>query len=180
MVLMNGRCPLLTQDGLCPIVTELGEEFLSTTCHTHPRFTEVYGGYQETMLSVSCPEAARLLLDRTERIENFYEKLCSHTFNRELKVQKYSSKEYPGYSYIKIYNANAAKEHMMKYLTAMLKVDQVVTFGTIPNKYDVVVEGNDINQVVRTLHSMYEPLPWSRYAPSHFRKNKEQICNTKK
>ena len=66
MVLMNGRCPLLTQDGLCPIVTELGEEFLSTTCHTHPRFTEVYGGYQETMLSVSCPEAARLLLDRTE------------------------------------------------------------------------------------------------------------------
>lgn len=66
MALADGRCPLLTAGGLCPIVTELGEEFLSTTCHMHPRFTEVYGGYQETMLSVSCPEAARLLLDRTE------------------------------------------------------------------------------------------------------------------
>ena len=65
MVLDHGRCPLLTDDGLCPIVMELGEEFLSTTCHTHPRFTEVYGGYQETALSVSCPEAARLLLERT-------------------------------------------------------------------------------------------------------------------
>ena len=64
MKLENGRCPLLTQDGLCPIVTQLGEDFLSTTCHTHPRFTEIYGGLQETMLSISCPEAARLLLDR--------------------------------------------------------------------------------------------------------------------
>lgn len=66
MVLENGRCPLLTEDGLCPIVQQLGEEFLSTTCHTHPRFTEIYGGLQETMLSVSCPEAARLLLTRQE------------------------------------------------------------------------------------------------------------------
>ena len=66
MVLENGRCSLLTEDGLCPIVQQLGEEFLSTTCHTHPRFTEIYGGLQETMLSVSCPEAARLLLTRQE------------------------------------------------------------------------------------------------------------------
>lgn len=64
MALVDGKCPLLTEDGLCPIVTEFGEEFLSTTCHTHPRFTEIYGGLQETMLSISCPEAARLLLER--------------------------------------------------------------------------------------------------------------------
>ena len=64
MVLRDGRCPLLTEDGLCPIVSQLGEDFLSTTCHTHPRFTEIYGGLAETMLSVSCPEAARLLLER--------------------------------------------------------------------------------------------------------------------
>lgn len=64
MALQGGRCPLLTPAGLCPIVTELGEDFLSETCHTHPRFTEVYGGLRETMLSVSCPEAARLLLTR--------------------------------------------------------------------------------------------------------------------
>ena len=29
------KSPLLTEQGLCPIITELGEEFLSTTCHTH-------------------------------------------------------------------------------------------------------------------------------------------------
>ena len=66
MALEHGRCPLLTAEGLCPIVTELGEDFLSETCHTHPRFTEVYGGLRETMLSISCPEAAPLLVTRTE------------------------------------------------------------------------------------------------------------------
>lgn len=66
MVLDHGHCPLLTEDGLCAIVLEKGEDYLSITCHTHPRFTEIYGGLQETMLSVSCPEAARLLLDREE------------------------------------------------------------------------------------------------------------------
>ncbi len=64
MALERGRCPLLTEDGLCSIVLEKGEEFLSTTCHTHPRFTEIYGNLSETMLSVSCPEAARLLLEQ--------------------------------------------------------------------------------------------------------------------
>lgn len=65
MALQDGHCPLLTEEGLCPIVTALGEDFLSVTCHTHPRFTEIYGGLRETMLSISCPEAARLLLTRT-------------------------------------------------------------------------------------------------------------------
>lgn len=66
IALVDGKCPLLTKDGLCPIVTELGEDFLCTTCHAHPRFTEIYGGLLETMLCISCPEAARLLLQRTE------------------------------------------------------------------------------------------------------------------
>lgn len=63
---IDGRCPMLTADGLCPIITAHGQEALSVTCDTHPRFTEVYGGYAETALCVSCPEAARLLLERTE------------------------------------------------------------------------------------------------------------------
>lgn len=61
---INGRCPMLTEDGLCPIITQYGTDALSITCDSHPRFTEIYGGYQETTLCVSCPEAARLLLER--------------------------------------------------------------------------------------------------------------------
>lgn len=64
MALRNGRCPMLAEDGLCDIISQLGEEALCSGCHTHPRFTEIYGGLQETVFSVSCPAAAKLLLER--------------------------------------------------------------------------------------------------------------------
>ena len=64
----HGRCPLLTEDGLCPIVSEQGNDFLCTNCRVYPRFTEIYGGLAETALSLSCPEAARLLLEQQEKL----------------------------------------------------------------------------------------------------------------
>lgn len=64
LALDRGRCPMLTDDNLCRIIAERGEELLCTTCREHPRFTEIYGGLAETALSLSCPEAARLLLTR--------------------------------------------------------------------------------------------------------------------
>lgn len=66
--LRNGACALLRADGLCPIQAEYGLEALCTTCRTHPRFIEEYGASQELSLSVSCPEAARLLLERKTKI----------------------------------------------------------------------------------------------------------------
>ena len=61
---MNGanQCPLLTADRLCRIHAELGEELLSHACATYPRIVHSIAGIQETALSLSCPEAARLVL----------------------------------------------------------------------------------------------------------------------
>ncbi len=61
--LEKGRCPFLRGDGLCDLILELGEEALSVTCREHPRFVEEYGELHEVCLSISCPEAARLLLE---------------------------------------------------------------------------------------------------------------------
>lgn len=58
----GGCCVLLRDDGLCPIQAAYGAEALCRTCYTHPRFTEEYGQTAELTLSLSCPEAARLLL----------------------------------------------------------------------------------------------------------------------
>ncbi len=60
----DGRCPMLTEDNLCALILEHGEDCLCTTCDEHPRFTEIYGGLQEITLALSCPKAADLLLDR--------------------------------------------------------------------------------------------------------------------
>lgn len=59
----DGYCVLLTEDGLCPIQRDWGEEHLCAHCKAYPRFTEEYGCLTETALAVSCPEAARLLLE---------------------------------------------------------------------------------------------------------------------
>jgi lysine-N-methylase len=56
------ECPLLTADHLCGVQKELGEGMLSHTCATYPRIVHSLGGVREAGLTLSCPEAARLVL----------------------------------------------------------------------------------------------------------------------
>ena len=64
----DGKCVLLTEDGLCPLQAQFGEKGLCRICASHPRFLEEYGAVQEITLCVSCPEAARLLLEHPEPV----------------------------------------------------------------------------------------------------------------
>lgn len=63
MTILDGRCPMWRQDGLCRIQAELGESALCKVCREFPRLTHDYGDFVETGLELSCPEAARLILD---------------------------------------------------------------------------------------------------------------------
>lgn len=101
-----------------------------------------------------------MLLHPTEVIEAFYKKLEDAGITKELKVLKYASDDYPGYAYIKIYNRNATKENMIQYLQKMTGLSQIVTFGTIPGRYDVVVRPGDTNKVVNQLRKLYEPVKY--------------------
>ena len=65
----DDRCPFLNDRGLCRLILTLGDSALSVTCREHPRFWEEYGNRRETCLSISCPEAARLLLTEPLRLE---------------------------------------------------------------------------------------------------------------
>lgn len=64
----DGRCPFLDGSGLCDIQKELGEEGLCRTCHLYPRFIGEYGGVREIGLSLSCPEAARIVLTHKGKV----------------------------------------------------------------------------------------------------------------
>lgn len=55
------NCPAL-QDGLCGVHASLGESFLSNLCHSFPRTHRRVNGQTEQMITLSCPEAARLAL----------------------------------------------------------------------------------------------------------------------
>ena len=62
MTIVDRRCPMWRQDGLCRIQAELGEEALCKTCREFPRLTHDYGDFIERGLELSCPEAARIIL----------------------------------------------------------------------------------------------------------------------
>lgn len=59
----EGMCTLLTPDGLCAIQRDWGEAHLCAHCAAYPRFIEEYGSLTESSLAISCPEAARLLIE---------------------------------------------------------------------------------------------------------------------
>ena len=62
------RCAFLNEENLCDIYTEAGPDMLCDTCRKYPRHIEEFEGLRELSLSLSCPEAARLLLSRQEPI----------------------------------------------------------------------------------------------------------------
>lgn len=63
MTIIDGRCPMWRTDGLCRIQAELGEKALCRTCREFPRLTHDYGDFVELGLELSCPEAAKIILN---------------------------------------------------------------------------------------------------------------------
>lgn len=63
------RCPMLNANGLCDLITTLGEDHLCQICADHPRFRNFYTGCTEIGLGLCCEEAARLVLTREEPMQ---------------------------------------------------------------------------------------------------------------
>ncbi|MEG7619420.1 flagellin lysine-N-methylase [Lysinibacillus fusiformis] len=65
----SGRCSFLSEENLCKIQLNLGEEYLSNTCTIYPRIPKRVNNVIEKSATMSCPEAARLALLNPEGIE---------------------------------------------------------------------------------------------------------------
>ena len=65
----NLSCPFLTEEKLCRLQLEYGEEFLSVTCSTYPRRTHGFGKFFERSLTLTCPAAAEMVLFEREPLK---------------------------------------------------------------------------------------------------------------
>ncbi len=63
------RCPMLNSNGLCDLITKLGDGALCQICADHPRFRSFFSGHTEIGLGLCCEEAARLILTRQEPMQ---------------------------------------------------------------------------------------------------------------
>lgn len=59
-------CPLLSEQGLCKVVLELGEEGLCDTCHMHPRFYKYIEDLELCGVGLSCEASVELLAEYTQ------------------------------------------------------------------------------------------------------------------
>lgn len=81
------RCAFLNDENLCDIYLEAGKDKLCRTCRTYPRHIEEYEDAREISLSLSCPEAARIILGNKETVK-FVRK------TRERKPEEYEYFDY--------------------------------------------------------------------------------------
>lgn len=63
------RCAFLNEENLCELYKNAGEESLCKTCKDYPRHIEEFEGVREISLSISCPEVARILMERLTPVE---------------------------------------------------------------------------------------------------------------
>lgn len=69
------RCAFLNDCNLCNLYLHEGEAGFCKTCRLYPRHIEEFEGVREISLSISCPEAARILLQKKEPVNYLiYEK----------------------------------------------------------------------------------------------------------
>lgn len=64
----NIRCPFMTEDCLCKIQLEQGEQYLSQTCLSYPRQLVNFADVIERTLTPTCPVAAELFLNTNKPI----------------------------------------------------------------------------------------------------------------
>ena len=62
------RCIFLNEQNLCDMVLEAGEDYLCKTCRRYPRHYEEFENLREVLLSLSCPEVAKILFELQEKV----------------------------------------------------------------------------------------------------------------
>lgn len=65
----NERCCFLNENGLCDIITALGEQALCQICDDHPRYRNFYSDRTEIGLGMCCEAAAKLILAQPHKTE---------------------------------------------------------------------------------------------------------------
>lgn len=100
------RCAFLNEENLCELYKNAGEESLCKTCKDYPRHIEEFEGVREISLSISCPEVARILMERMEPV----------TFMTEEKPEIEETEDYTDFDPFLFSILEDARKEMIKII----------------------------------------------------------------
>lgn len=95
-----------------------------------------------------------MMVDQSDRISALYDQLVHSEVGQLLKMITYPSQDYPGFSYIKIYNRNAGKQHMTEILCREYGIEKCSTVAANGSR--------SMNSIARNLKHSFEPLIFKR------------------
>lgn len=101
----EGRCAFLNGENLCDLYLEGGSNMFCRTCRMYPRHIEEFEGLKEVSLSLSCPAAAKLILENNEPVR-FIKKV----------VEKAVDEEYEEFDYLLFTKLEDARDLILKIL----------------------------------------------------------------
>ncbi|MBM4764123.1 flagellin lysine-N-methylase [Bacillus sp. B15-48] len=145
----NLKCPFLDKDSLCDIHSKLGEEYLSDTCKFYPRVDSLVNGILERSLTLSCPEAARLVLLNRDGIKFETGKNIKTSINTILKSINSNMEEithwtdlFNEFRYITIYILQYRKVSLVErlFILGMLynEIEEAINKGNITSIPDIL------------------------------------------
>ena len=123
--------------------------------------TSPYRNYVSRSYYKDCPIVYLMGIDLTERMQALYDALGEASLLEQVKVRFYPAAEYPGYSYLKIYERSASREAMLERLKQDLGMERSVVLTTQEGCGDVVIRGG-ANQAVKRLGRLFEPYLWEQ------------------
>mgnify|MGYP000612174057 CR=1 FL=1 len=123
--------------------------------------TSPYRNYVSRSYYKDCPIVYLMGIDLTERMQALYDALGEAGLLEQVKVRFYPAAEYPGYSYLKIYERSASREAMLERLKQDLGMERSVVLTTQEGCGDVVIRGG-ANQAVKRLGRLFEPYLWEQ------------------
>lgn len=95
-----------------------------------------------------------------EKVAELYYKIKHSEYGNKLRMVRMKSKLYSGYVYLKLYDKECSKKTMIQELQNQYEIEKVVTIGTIPTQYDVVLPEENENQTVKCIKGLFEENKW--------------------
>lgn len=116
----DGRCAFLNEENLCDIYTEAGPKMLCRTCRLYPRHIEEFEGLKEISLSLSCPEAAKLILGSTEKV---------HFITKEKETREESVEDFDFLVFTKLMDARDIMFRILQNRSFPLRTRMGIVLG---------------------------------------------------
>ena len=98
------------------------------------------------------------ILEKAEKVDAVEREIKASPWAGTVRF-RYDTRDIPeGYKCIRIFSSAATKEAMLQELQHMVGAKDILTFGSMPGLYDVIVEDADKDRMVKELKRRFEPV----------------------